>query len=150
MKNKFTRSVRQATMLLTLGMISCTKPTTQVYDQVTNFWETPEQIAAGIAPVYIGLRSYGPVNGMFNLNEVSTDEVIVPIRGGDWYDNDVYEKMWKHTWLPDLRFFEEGWQFVYGGITRANAILKSVEDIHPPDSVSIIAELKVARAFYYF
>lgn len=93
------------TLSLGIAADSCTKPTTKVYDQVTNFWETPEQIAAGIAPAYNLLRNYAPVNGMFNLNEVSTDEVIVPIRGGDWYDNDVYEKMWKHTWLPDLVFF---------------------------------------------
>jgi hypothetical protein len=150
MKNTFHSSMLPLMMSLSFAVVSCTKPTTKVYDQVTNFWETPEQIAAGIAPVYIGLRSYAPVNGMFNLNEVSTDEVIVPIRGGDWYDNDVYEKMWKHTWLPDLRFFEDGWQFVYGGVTRVNSILKAIEDVHPPDSVSIKAELKVARAFYYF
>jgi hypothetical protein len=150
MKNTFCGQVLLITMLLAIAEISCTKPTTKVYDQVTSFWQTPEQIAAGIAPAYILLRSYAPVNGMFNLNEVSTDEVIVPIRGGDWYDNDVYEKMWKHTWLPDLVFFEEGWQFVYGGVAKVNSILQAVDEIHPPDSVSIKAELKVVRAFYYF
>lgn len=47
-------------------------------------------------------------------------------------------------------FFEDGWQFVYGGVTRVNSILQAVDNIHPPDSVSIRAELKVVRAFYYF
>src|SRR6476660_821437 len=100
-----------------LLMASCTKTRTSVYDQVTNFWETPDQVAAGIAPAYINLRSYAPANGMFNLNELSTDEVIVPIRGGDWGDNGIFQKLWKHTWAPENDIFDEGWQFVYGGIS---------------------------------
>ena len=137
-------------ILLIFPLISCTKPDAKTYDQVTNFWQTPEQIAAGVAPAYSALRDYAPLSSMFNLNEVSTDEVIVPTRGGDWYDAGVWEKMWKHTWGPDIYFFGEGWQFVYGGITRVNGILKAVEDVRPADSASIIAELKTVRAFYYF
>ena len=37
---------------------SCTKLDTKVYDQVENFWQTPDQVAAGVAPVYSGLRNY--------------------------------------------------------------------------------------------
>jgi hypothetical protein len=89
---------------------------------------------------------------MYNLNEVSTDEVIVPTRGADWYDNGTWEKMWKHTWVPDLYFFEDGWQFIYGGIARVNTILQAVDQIDPKptDLVSIKAELKLVRAFYYY
>jgi starch-binding outer membrane protein, SusD/RagB family len=135
---------------MVLPVMSCTKPGATVYDQATDFWQTEDQVRAGIAPAYIGLRDFAPPNSMFDLNEVSTDEVIVPIRGGNWYDNGVWEKMWKHTWLPDLSFFEDGWKFVYSGVTKINSILKSVENIHPPDSTAIKAELKVVRAFYYF
>src|SRR5689334_17438890 len=98
-------------LIIIVGIViltSCTKTRTGVYDQVTNFWQTPDQVAAGIAPAYINLRGYGPVNSMYDLNELSTDEVIVPIRGGDWGDRRVFEEMWKHTWLPDNFIFADG------------------------------------------
>jgi starch-binding outer membrane protein, SusD/RagB family len=130
--------------------LSCTKPNARVYDQVTNFWQTPGQTAAGVAPAYSALRDYAPLGSMFTLNEVTTDEVIVPTRGGDWYDGGVWEKAWKHTWLPDLYFFNDGWAFVYSGITRVNSILQAIDEVQPPDTASIKAELKILRAFYYY
>src|SRR5829696_7406111 len=80
--------------------ISCTKLDTKVYDEVTEFWQTPDQVAAGVAPVYSGLRNYAVGSDTYNLNELSSDEIIVPIRGGDWADNGIWEKMWMHTWRP--------------------------------------------------
>lgn len=140
------------TGLVTVLSDSCTKLEPHVYDRVQNFWRTPDQIAAGIAPAYIDLRNYAPFNSLYNLNEVSTDEIIVPTRGSDWYDNGSWEKMWKHRWAPDVYLFEDGWQFVYAGIARVNSILQAVDEIVPPpqDSVSIKAELKMIRAFYYY
>src|ERR1051326_6870740 len=151
MKNKMRGSLSLIWILL-IFFYSCTKLRTNVYDQVKNFWHTPDQIAAGVAPAYSGLRDYAPLNSMYNLHEVSTDEVIVPTRGADWYDNGTWEKMWKHTWVPDLYFFEDGWQFIYGGIARVNTILQAVDQIDPKptDLVSIKAELKLVRAFYYY
>lgn len=138
---------------LMVTMLSCTKLDTKVYDQVTTFWQTPEQVAAGVAPAYSALRNYAPGNSMYNLNEVSTDEIIVPIRGGDWNDNGIWEKMWKHTWAPDHPFFSNTWEdFIYSGIARVNSILESVERVQPKptDYAGIIAELKTVRAFYYY
>ena len=132
---------------------SCTKLDTNVYDKVTNFWQSPDQIAAGVAPAYSGLRACAPANSIFNLNECSSDEVIVPLRGGDWADNGVWRDMWKHTWGPEIFFVEFGWQSIYtNGVTRINTILEAVNEINPKpvDSVSILAELKTVRAFYYY
>ena len=36
--------------------------------RLTNFWQTPEQIAAGVAPAYSGLRNYAPVYDSYSLN----------------------------------------------------------------------------------
>ena len=132
--------------------LSCTKLNTEVYDQVTNFWQTPDQVAAGVAPAYSGLRNYAPANEVYSLNEVSTDEIIVPIRGGDWNDNGMWQKLWKHTWGPDHPFVSSVWDYVYTGIARVNSILQTVNAIAPKpgDFASIQAELKTIRAFYYF
>jgi len=131
---------------------SCTKLNTNVYDKVTNFWQSPDQIAAGVAPAYSGLRGYAPANDIFNLNECSSDEVIVPTRGGDWFDNGLWRDMWKQTWGPEIPFVEGGWQFIYSGVSGINTILEAVNEINPKpvDSISIKAELKTVRAFYYY
>src|SRR5688572_8450405 len=96
--------------------LCCTKLNTKIYDRVEKFWQTPEQVAAGVAPAYAGLRNYAPLNGIYQLTELSTDELIVPIRGNDWYDGGGWEEMWKHTWTPFNQFVGDGWRFIYGGI----------------------------------
>lgn len=140
-----------------LPFYSCTKLDTKVYDRVKDFWQTPEQIAAGVAPAYAGLRNYAPLNGAFGpgvypLVELSTDEMIMPTRGGNWSDGGIWEEIWKHQWTPFNPFVQNGWAFIYGGVTRVNQILQAVEMLNPrpPGYVPIIAELKTIRAFYNF
>ena len=58
--------------LLAVPLLCVTFPApklnTKVYDQVVNFWQTPDQIAAGVAPAYSGLRNYAPANDIYSLN----------------------------------------------------------------------------------
>ncbi len=133
--------------------VSCTKLDTKVYDQVTNFWGTPDQVAAGVAPAYSGLRNYAMGGAVYNLNELSSDEIIVPTRGADWADNGMWEQMWKHTWSPDHPFLSGVWEdFLFTGIARLNSILESVKlvDPKPAEYAAIVAELKTVRAFYNY
>src|SRR5688500_9237402 len=37
---------------------------------------------------------------LFNLQETTTDEALVPTRGGDWDDNGVFRVLHAHTWTP--------------------------------------------------
>ena len=52
-----------------------------------------------IAPAYGGLTEILGCCGMFQLNELTTDEAVIPAKGLDWFDNGV------HT--QDLRFQDE-------------------------------------------
>lgn len=135
-----------------LVCISCKKLDPEVYDQVTNLNQIPDQIGAGVGSVYSGMRNYAPTSGIYNLNEVSTDEIIVPNRLTDWADGVIWEEMWKHTWGPHHELVIESWQFIYSGIARVNSILQAIEDANPKpaNSSSIQAEMKTMRAFYYY
>lgn len=157
MKNRFFLQLIWLAMLICMIAGSCTKLDPKVYDQVVTFWNSPDQIAAGVAPAYSGLRDYAPFNGAFGpgayaLNELSSDEIILPTRGGDWADNGLWEEMWKHTWTATNPVMENGWQFIYGGSARVNNILQSVGALNPKpiNSPSIEAELKIVRAFYHY
>jgi len=157
MKNKIIIQVFLILILTACAGLSCKKLDAKIYDKVESFGKNPDQIAASVASVYVGLREYAPLgggfsNGAYILNENSSDEVIVPTRGGDWNDNDVWRKIWTHNWGPDLVFFDYGWRFLYGGIARVNSTLELVQNsnLHLQDSAYIIAELKTVRAFYYY
>lgn len=130
--------------------LSCTKLDTKTYNSATNFWQTSDQVAAGIAPAYTWLRGY--TSSVYNLNELSTDEIIAPIRDGEGGSVVEWEQMWKQTWDPHHFFITDGWQFIYGGTARVNAILQVVNELNPepPDLNTIRAELKTIRAFYHF
>ena len=141
-------------VLLLCSANSCTKLNVKLYDRVpvTNFWRNEDEIAAGVAPAYASLRNMVDLFGNYPLLECSTDEVILPTRGGDWYDGGRWEKLWKHTWDANLPQVQSYWSFIYGGISGVNAILKAVNEINlaPSTLASINAELKTIRAFYYF
>ena len=130
---------------------ACTKLEPNIYDQAPLFWQTPEQIAAGIAPAYSELRGF-PSGDIFALQETTSDEIIVPTRGSDWFDNGDWQQMWLHTWTPNHGFINGAWGYIYGGIARVNLLLKTISELEerPADSVAIQAELKTIRAFYYY
>lgn len=142
-------------LALILGCVSfsCTKLDQKVYSVVpdANFWKTPDQIAAGIAPAYQALTNI-PDGNVMQLNEVSSDEMIVPTRGNDWYDNGNWQALWQHTWKPDLGPIDGTWSDIYNGVGKANFTLSVVNSLeNKPDNIDAInAELKVLRAYYYY
>ncbi len=84
----------------------CTKLDENLGNNFTN-----EQTAAGLGAGGTGLILAGayvdlatPFTGqdrVFSLEENSSDESLVPTRGGDWDDNGVWRVVHNHTWTPD-------------------------------------------------
>lgn len=139
--------------LFVLAYSSCTKLDTKVYNQIENdnFWQTDAQIAAGIAPVYTQLRDFGTWN-YSELTEVSTDEIVIPIRGNDWQDGGAHQRIFYHQWTIDDGTVNSAWGSIFGGIGKCNFILDVVNGLSqkPANIDDINAELKVMRAYYYF
>ncbi len=140
-------------ILLTTVAVSCTKLDQKVYSVVPdkNFWQTPDQIAAGLAPAYQALTAI-PDGNVDQLNEIAGGEMIVPTRGNDWYDNGNWQALWTHNWKPDLGPIDGTWGDIFNGIGKANFTLSAVSALDPqPDNVDAInAELKGLRAYYYY
>ena len=82
---------------------------------------------------------------------MSTDEIIVPTRGGDWIDGGRWEELWKHKWTPNSVLVQSGWQFIFNGVDGINQIMESLDRLSPaPENLSsLLAELGILRAFYY-
>src|SRR6478609_4010034 len=122
-------------LLINCAFTSCSKELKKkVYSAVPgeNFWQTPEQVAAGLAPAYQALTQI-PDDAVYHLNEISGGEIIAPTRGNDWDDNGE-------------------WSEIFDGIGRCNFILSVVNslDEQPANIDNINAELKVLRAYYYY
>jgi len=140
---------------------ACTDLEPEVYTDVfiNEYYKTSDQFATLIANAYSQLAGeYGYVyrEGYWSLQEYTSDEVIVPTRGTDWFDAGVPIKMCTHTWEVDTRDINNGWSFAYGGIGKCNDVLEKIKTIKGTDeskydavTISGIAETKVLRAFYH-
>src|SRR5450755_4219827 len=133
--------------------LCCTKTVVPVYDQVSNFYRSPEEINAAIGSVYAGLRNLGPgFSAIYELNEVCTDEIIVPNRINRWQDVASWEQMWDQTWDATHPFIETAWQNIFSAISNINSVMGSIDSIQPaPAGIDYMnAELRTIRAFYYY
>lgn len=139
--------------LLILYVMSCTNLDQHVYSVVpnANFWKTPAQIEAGVAPAYAALTKI-PAGNTWDLNEISSDELIVPTRGNDWYDNDQWQQLWLHQWPDDHNIVNGAWSDIYNGIGQVNFILNELSGLPTPPSNlgQLNAQLKVLRAYFYY
>lgn len=124
-----------------------------------DYYQTESQFATLIANAYAQLAGeYGYIyrEGYWGLQEYTSDEVCIPVRGTDWYDNGAPYAMMTHTWLENSREVNNGWSFAYGGVTKCNDVLNNIEIIkgdNPDEWDAVtragVAETKVLRAFYY-
>lgn len=146
---------------LLLNTTACTDLEPEVYTDVLQdeYFKTPEQFSTLLANAYTQLAGeYGYVyrEGYWSMQEYTSDAVVVPTRGTEWYDNGVPIKMHQHLWETDTRDINNGWSFAYGGVTKCNDVLDKIVMIkgdNPAeyDAITIggIAETKVLRAFYH-
>src|SRR2546422_10867634 len=91
---------------------------------------------------------------LYDANEVSTDEIVVPIRGKDWNDNgqwiDLHNVTWTPTSIATANFFNPAWNTAYTGVARANLFLSAMENSTVPNKARYVAEGRTLRAFYYY
>lgn len=152
-----TKKIILASTILTLAIAgfsisSCTKLDAKVYSVVPNteFWQTPAEIAAGVAPAYAALQ--GLPEGNIELISASTDEMVIPVRGADWLDGNQHTQEWLHTWTPQNPSMDGLWTTLFGGIGKANFTLSIVNSLPtpPPNLAAINAEVKCLRDYFYF
>lgn len=133
---------------------SCTNLTEVPQDALTpsNAFKTDAEVLAGVASVYAGLRAVE--NNYVNISEISTDEIIVPTRGQDWYDNGRWLEIHKQTWTSNsgsaLEDMNGAWNDLFAGVARANLMIDIVTKAGGSNSATTIAELRTLRAWYYF
>lgn len=94
---------------------------------------------------YSTLRTSGSANhgGYFSVQSVSSDELAITQKGGDWYDGGIWIDMHRHTWNSSNFTFDGVWNQTYNAITEVNSTLRNT------NISNHIAQLKILRAFYH-
>ena len=132
----------------------CTNLTEVPPDALTpnNAFHTDAEVLAGVASVYANLRT--TMDDRYNLSEISTDEIIVPTRGSDWYDNGRWLEIFKHTWTSGsgstLADMNGAWNNLFAGVARANLMIDVITKAGGPTAPATLAELRTLRAWYYY
>jgi len=98
-----------------------------------------------LASAYGQLREFANERTIFGLSEHSSDVLMGPTRGGDWFDNGVFQQMHLHSWAPDHLFIRTVWSDLHKGIFRATQAIEG-SGVTP----QISAEAKVVRAYFMF
>lgn len=140
----------------TIILNGCTKLDEKVYSELLaqNFQATAQDVPALIAPVYTVLRANtASWQGLFDLQEEAADQIVTPARPNGWVDGGTYRRMHEHVWTPTQGQPNGLYNRCYSGINNANRVLFQIESGEIPVSSgkeAIIAELKAARAYYYY
>ena len=143
---------KSSLLLMLLAIISsCTKLDEKVQDEIlttTNL--TEKQIADGvIAPVYARLPDIYRHTTYFALQEISTDEAILPYRGGtDWGDNGIYISMHKHETTSTDPNVRDTWTLITQELSRAVTAMAALQTNKDPSAPLYFAEARGMRAFY--
>lgn len=140
-----------AGMLLVLA--SCHKLDVPVKTELTPevFPQNSQQFIQASGPVYVAFRGNYSLDYWF-MQTLSTDEAILPARGGNWYDGQNYSMLHYHSWTKDHGWTNGCWNYLSTVIGSANQALSVLNQTMPAGSAKQtgLAEIRMMRALSYF
>lgn len=96
----------------------------------------------------------GTERGIYDLNTFTTDEAMMPTRGGDWYDGGFWQGLYLHRWGVNNDAIYATWEYLYRTVILCNGSLEKIQAFsaaHPTEEVaSLVAEVRALRAMFYY
>ncbi len=151
MKKKLFMLLGAVALSGTMTFQACTNLEEPLYDRIdaTKFFKTDAEFQAALTPAYANLRK--DVWAYFNLQEVSSDEIVVPTRGNDWGDNGRWVAIYLQNFTPGLSDLNDVWNDQFAGVARCNSVLAALDNAaDSKEKNGYIAELRALRAYYYY
>lgn len=97
--------------------------------------------------------AYNSMNGLmhsqdqlFSLQETTSDEALIPVRGGDWDDNGVWRVLHAHTWTPIHSQFKS----VFNGLGQLESAAITTLAFNPNPTQRAEALFLRSLAQFYF
>jgi hypothetical protein len=140
--------------ILVVGLLwSCENIDVPITTQLTPdvFPQNSTQFIQAAGPVYTAFRGEFSFAWWFTQT-LSTDEAIMPARGGNWYDNQNYRMLHYHDWTPDNGWVSGLWDWSSKVIGTSNQAISILDQTMPEgaEKSTMISELKTMRAISYF
>jgi hypothetical protein len=125
--------------------VSCTNLDEEVLDGVIVGGGSGGSVSPALllTSAYEGLRGFQSQGQMFALDEMSTDALVGPTRGGDWDDNAKWRQIHVHTWAPDNDEIRNAWNALLSQVYNCNLVIEN-------GSGSEVTQARFLRAFYYY
>ncbi|MFD2572183.1 RagB/SusD family nutrient uptake outer membrane protein [Spirosoma soli] len=134
-------------------MVACHDIDVPVTTQLTPdiFPQNSAQFIQASGPPYAALRGAFSLDYWF-MQSLSTDEAILPARGGNWFDNQNYRMLHYHSWTKDHGWTNSCWTWLSTVIGTTNQALSILDQTVPAGASkqTNLAELKMVRALSYF
>lgn len=124
--------------------IACTDLKEEILDGFEDKEGGVVNTAATLQGAYEGLRDFQGQGQMFTMDEMSSDALVGPTRGGDWDDNGKWRQFHNHTWTPENEEIRGAWNGLSANIVKCNKV------IYNNATATEIAEARFLRAFYYY
>jgi len=148
--------------IVLLMFMSCTKLDINVYDSIpeNKFPEDPAQAALMMIPVYNPMSKFlddgfdasgKGIGGWWFCQELTSDEMVCPIRNTDWNDGGKWAALYKHTWDNQTEAVTDMWPLFYSAISTTNKIYESLLSGAGTMAGDLtLAKLRIMRAYYYY
>ncbi|SQC98218.1 SusD family [Bacteroides ovatus] len=125
-------------LITCLGLFSCSKfleenpkdklPEDDVYNTIS------EVYLNAVASLYTYVGGYsdsqglqGTGRGVYDLNTFTSDEAIIPTRGGDWYDGGFWQGLYLHDWGIENDAIQATWEYLYKVVMLSNKSLERID-----------------------
>lgn len=152
-------------ILCGFALLSCSKfleenprdqiPEEDAYDNATSAYLNT------VATLYNYVGGYsdsqglqGTYRGIYDLNTFTTDEAILPTRGGDWYDGGFWQGLFLHKWGVNSDAIRATWEYLYKVIVLSNKSFERLDEFYKQTNNKYIpaymAEVRAFRAMYYY
>ena len=131
---------------------SCTKLDERVYSDLNGdiLFDDSENLIYGFGVAYTNLyQLVGHKYGVVGM-DAGTDLLVVPQRGGDWYDGGEWIRYHRQQWTPTEGYVARAWNILYFGINTCNRLILTFEALEGVDTAPAIVELKGFSVFYYW
>ena len=149
-------------LVLSLSFTSCLDetpkdqiPESEIYDSANSLYVN----AVASLYNYIGAHEegeglQGTCRGIYDYNTLTTDEAIIPIRGGNWYDGGLWKNMYDHTWTATDTDLYNVWKYLYKVIVLSTKSLETIDQhkslLSEQQRDEYKAEVRAVRAMFYY
>ena len=130
-------------------------PEKEIYDSANSLYVN----AVASLYNYIGAHDegeglQGTCRGIYDYNTLTTDEAIMPIRGGNWYDGGLWKNMYNHTWTSSDTDLYNVWKYLYKVIVLSTKSLETIDQykslLTAQQREQYTAEVCAVRAMFYY